>query len=79
MPVNTSGMENMHICRHFCNLVCKQYLSLSQNAADFYALGECGKYPLCVVYFVECIKYWLKLIALNDARYPKQCYNYDVV
>ena len=21
MPVNTSGMENMHICRHFCNLV----------------------------------------------------------
>ena len=23
MPVNTSGMENMHICWHFCNLVCK--------------------------------------------------------
>ena len=53
---------------------CKQYLSLSQNAADFYALGECGRYPLYVVHFVKCIKYWLKLIALADARYPKQCY-----
>ena len=46
---------------------CKQYLSLSQNAADYYALGECVRYPLCVVYFGKCIKHCLKLIALSKA------------
>ena len=29
---------------------CKQYLALSQNTADFYALGECGRMPLCFFY-----------------------------
>ena len=52
----------------------KQYLYQSQNAADFYALGEWGRHPLCMVYFVKYIKYLLKLIALDAARYPKQCY-----
>ena len=30
---------------------CQQYLALSQNTADFYALGECGRMPLCFFFF----------------------------
>ena len=25
-------------------------------------------------FFKKCVKYWLKLIMMEDNRYPKQCY-----
>ena len=40
-----------------------------------FVYGECGRLPLCVTYFTNCIKYWLKLITLSRERYPYQCYN----
>ena len=53
---------------------CKQYCLLSQNTADFFALGECGRLPLCITYIPQCIKYWLKILSMSEDRYPKQCY-----
>ena len=53
---------------------CKRYCGLSTNVADFFALGECGRLPLCTTYMCNCIKYWLKIIRMQDSRYPKQCY-----
>ena len=53
---------------------CKKYCSLSQNTADFFALGECGRMPLCISYMPQCIKYWLKLITMAEYRYHKQRY-----
>ena len=29
---------------------CKRFIGLNQNTADFYALSECGRYPLSVIY-----------------------------
>jgi hypothetical protein len=53
---------------------CKQYCNLSQNTASYFALGECGRLPLCTIYMTNCIKYWLKLTRMGDHRYPKHCY-----
>ena len=53
---------------------CKRYCSLSTNVADFFALGECGRLPLCTTYLSNCVKYWLKLIRMQEYRYPRQCY-----
>ena len=53
---------------------CKRYCSLSPNVADFFALGECGRLPLCTTYMSNCIKYWLRLLRMQESRYPKQCY-----
>ena len=53
---------------------CKQYCGLSQTASDKMALGECGRLPLCVLYMVKCVKYWVKLLQMPSHRYPKQCY-----
>ena len=36
------------------NQFCKRYIGLHQNAADFFALSECGKYPLAVTYMTQC-------------------------
>ena len=29
--------------------------------------------PLCFFYLKKCVKYWLKLVMMEDNRYPKQC------
>ena len=47
---------------------------MNQNTADFFALSECGRYPMSVVYMSRCIKYWAKILQMPDHRYPKQCY-----
>ena len=33
-----------------------------------------GRLPLCITYMSDCIKYWCKLLHMNDHRYPKRCY-----
>ena len=38
------------------------------------ALGECGRLPLCTSHMPICVKYWLKLIRMENTRYPKSCY-----
>ena len=37
-------------------------------------MGDCGRLPLYVQYVSKCIKYWLKIIHMNDNRYPKIVY-----
>ena len=54
---------------------CKQYCNLYKNTANVLALGECGRYPLCITYIPKCIKYWLNILKMDNHRYPKQCYN----
>jgi hypothetical protein len=36
-------------------------------------VGELGRYPLKVVYFTKCIKYWLQILDMPDERYPRRC------
>ena len=53
---------------------CKQYCNLSYNAADVFALGECGRVPIAITYMTRCLKYWIRLLHMERHRYPKQCY-----
>ena len=39
------------------------------------ALGECGRLPIAYHYNVKFIKYWLRLIHMDQSRYPKNCYD----
>ena len=54
---------------------CKRFVGLHQNTADFFALSECGRYPISVTYMSKCVKFWAKLLQMPNYRYPKQCYN----
>ena len=56
-------------------MFCKQYIGVRQNTSDSLVLGECGRYPLAIVYVTQCIKYWTKLVQMPNYRYPRQCYN----
>ena len=55
-------------------LACKQFLGVGKYTNNYMALGECGRYPLCLDYFVKFLKYWCKIIQMPEHRYPKQCY-----
>ena len=35
---------------------CKQYCNLARNTSEPFALGECGRLPLCTFYIPNCIK-----------------------
>ena len=53
---------------------CKTILKVPIHTTSVLARGELGRYPLCLTYFIRCIKYWLKLTRMEDFRYPKQSY-----
>ena len=53
---------------------CKRIACLNSNVANFFALSECGRTPIAVTYMVRCVKYWLKILTMEENRYPKQCY-----
>ena len=63
------NIENVHV------KFCKNFLGLSSSANNCAALGECGRYPLCVIYFTRCIQFWFKLLQMESTRYPKACYS----
>lgn len=56
------------------HLFCCKYLGVKTTTNMCIVLGECGRLPLCVSYFTYCIKYWCKIITMEDHRYPKHCY-----
>ena len=53
---------------------CKDFLGVGPSTNDSMVMGECGRLPLCVDYFLKCIKYWLKLLFMPEYRLPKKCY-----
>ena len=53
---------------------CCKYLGVKNTTNSCIVLGECGRLPLCVTYFTNCIKYWCKLLVMENHRYPKRCY-----
>jgi hypothetical protein len=53
---------------------CKFVLGVGSRSPDVCVLGECGRFPLFVKYYVKAVKYWTKLICMDDCRVSKQCY-----
>ena len=37
------------------------------------SLGECGRFPIAINDHIQLIKYWLRLLQIENIRYPKQC------
>ena len=53
---------------------CKRFSCLSSSTPDCLVLGECGRLPISVTYMVRCLSYWIKLLKMDNHRYPKHCY-----
>ena len=63
--------EIEHVQTKFCKFV----LGLGSSAPNAAALGDCGRYPIAMYAKIRCVKYWLKLLNMNNSRLPRVCYN----
>ena len=52
---------------------CRAQLGVSSKSPIPAVLGECGRYNLYVNCYVKCVKYWIKLIGLENSLL-KSCY-----
>jgi hypothetical protein len=53
--------------------LCKYVLGVPKRTSNDAALGDCGRFPLYVLYYVRCIKYWLKISLYYDLPYVQNC------
>ena len=53
---------------------CSQFLNLPRYTYSVLSRGEVGRLPLCFNYYTKVIKYWLRLLKMENSRYPRQCY-----
>ena len=53
---------------------CKYILCISKQSPNIFALGELGRYSITNNRIIKTIKYWLRILNMNENRYPKICY-----
>ena len=68
------GYEYCHSIEHIHVKFCKYLLGVSNSTPTAAVLGELGRTPISMTYNVKCIKYWLKLLEMDDNRLPRLCY-----
>ena len=54
---------------------CKRYMCVSLHSSNMAVLGDCGRFPLWIEAARRCVKYWLRIMSMDDSRYVRKCYN----
>ena len=68
-PYDNSEIEKVH------TYAIKRFLSVPVHSSNTMVYGETGRYPLFIITWTKCIKYWLKLTQLPSKRICRQAYN----
>ena len=55
-------------------LACKRFLNVPLKTPNKCVYGDLGRYPLFVNSCIRAVKYWFKLLHMNENRLPKQAY-----
>ena len=66
---SASHCENVHL------FALKKFLGVSIKTPNDLVYGEVNRFPIYLNSAVRCIKYWLKLTQMEQARLPKKAYN----
>jgi len=66
---NQECIERVHLS------AMKRLLGVSQRAPRHLIYGELGRHPLYINTFSKCVKFWLRLVCMDNSRYPKKAYN----
>jgi hypothetical protein len=52
----------------------KRFLPVERRTPNDLIYGELGRFPIYLNSYVKCIKYWLKLVHMNENRLPLKAY-----
>ena len=63
-------IDNVNLCG------LKRYLGVVRRTPNDLVDGEVGRFPIQINACVRCIKYWLKLMLMEEHRLPLSCLLY---
>ena len=69
LMVDQECIERIHLS------ALKRFMGVSPKASRHLIYGETGRYPLYVNTYTRCVKFWLRLVCMEEHRYPKKAYN----
>ena len=55
-------------------MACKRFLGVPLRTPNKMVYGELGRFPLFVNSTLRCLKYWLRVLKMDNFRIPKQAY-----
>ena len=64
----SSLIDNVHL------FGLKRYLGVDRRTPNDLVYGEVGRFPIQINAYVRCIRYWLKLIRMEEHRLPLRAY-----
>jgi hypothetical protein len=67
------SVERVHM------FVCKRFLNVPIKTPNIMIYGELGRYPLYINSYIRCIKYWFRLLQLDNTRLPRQAYEMQLM
>ena len=69
------GMNDMIEVERVHTNAFKRFLNVSVHCSNITLYADSGRLPLCISFKLKCVKYWLRLIDLDDKRISKQAYH----
>ena len=58
---------------------CRILLGVGSKSPAPAVLGECGRHSIYVLCYVKCIKFWLKLLSMEEGTLLRSCYEMLVI
>ena len=68
------GMDDCQLVEAVHLTMLKQYLNVSPRTPNTVVYGETGRYPLCINAVIKSVKYWLKILKMEEHRFPRMVY-----
>jgi len=68
------GVDTCHVIEMVHLSALKQYLNISQRTPNALVYGDTGRHLLHVNAALRVIKYWLKILNMDEYRYPHKVY-----
>lgn len=68
------GVERHDIIEQSQIRYCKMVLNVGKTTTNCTVLKDCGRYHLFVDYHYKAIKFWTRLLSLDNSRYAKKTY-----
>lgn len=68
------GFKRFDVLERAHLFACKRILNVGTKTPNAMVLGDLGRMPIFVHSATRCIKYWLRLLTLEESRLPKKTY-----
>ena len=70
------GLEkSVKYCESLHLYAMKKFLAVDIKTPNDFVYKELNRYPITIICAVNCLRYWLKLLRMDDSRLPKKAYH----